>query len=179
MKLIRNIVALLLVAAMASSALAQTTPVTTPKAPTGNQATAGAPANPEALTALQSDLVAAVQSMEAALGIYKGNRVKSIRAAQQALKIVDKAINKTAPPRAASKATDEAVPGAKGKNNSQAIKQSQTNMRQGLASLTSAQKDLQTAAGAISKKQTAQVRNLLTKAMSAANAAIAMHSKQG
>ena len=179
MKLIRNIVAVLLVAAVASSALAQTTPVTTPKARKGNQATTGAPANPEALAALQSDLVAAVQAMEAALPIYKGNRVNSIHAAQQALKIVDKAINKNAPARAASKATDQAAPGTKGKNNSQAIKQSQTNMRQGLASLTTAQKDLQTAAGAATKKQAVQVRNLLTKAMSAANAAIGPHSKQG
>jgi hypothetical protein len=179
MKLIRNIVALLLVAAVASSALAQTTPVTTPKPPKGNKATTGAPANPGALTALQSDLVAAVQAMEAALPIYKGKRVSSIRAAEQALKIVDKAIDKNAPVRDPSKATDQPVPGKKGKNNGQAIKQSQTSMRQGLASLTTAQKDLQTAAGAAPKKQVTQVRNLITKAISAADAAIGQHSKQG
>jgi hypothetical protein len=176
MKVNRYFVALFLVAA-ACGAFAQTTPVTHPK---GQHHSPGMAANPQALAALQTDLAAAIQSMETALPIYDGNRVRSIHAAHRALAIVDKAINVGATARPASTAKDH-VPSssAKGKYSNESIAQSQTNMRQGLGSLGSAQKDLQAAAGSTPNKHALEVQKLLNKAVSEATTAIGLHSSQG
>ena len=180
MKLNRNIVVLFFVTAIVSGATAQVNQGVHPRGQHRNPTTQGTPANPQALAALQTDLTTAIQAMETALPIYDGNRVRSIHAAHRALALVDKAIKLNATARPASKAKDHIPSGtAHGKYNAQAIAQSQTNMRQGLGSLTSAQKDLQTAAGSTPNKHAFEVQKLLSKAISEANTAIGLHSSQG
>lgn len=177
MKLNRIFVALLFVAAVASGSLAQTVrQAGQHRAPIGTMT----PANPRALAALQTDLTAAIRAMETALPIYDGNRVRSIHAAHRALVLVDKAINRNATARPASKAKDHVASGtARSQYNNESMAQSQMNMRQGLGSLASAQKDLQAAAGSTPNKHAFEVQKLLNKAVSEANTAIGLHSSQG
>jgi hypothetical protein len=179
MKFNRFLVAILFIVAIAACASAQTNGIIQ-KGRRHNPTTTGTPANPQALAALQGDLAAAIQAMEAALPIYDGNRVRSIHAAHHALAVVDKSINLNAAARPASKAKDHIASGtAHSHYKNESITQSQTNMRNGLASLTTAQRDLQAAAGSTPNKHALEVQKLLTKAVAEANTAISLHSSQG
>lgn len=179
MKLNRILLGTAVVAALTSGAVAQVRG-TGQHRPRAHSGTVVRPANSQALAALQSDLAAAIQSMEAALPIYDGYRVKSIHATHRALGIVDKALVTNAAARQASKAKDHIPSGnARGRYNSEQISQSQSNMRQGLAALMTAEKDLQAAAGSNPNKQALEVQKLIAKAVQDANTAVNIHASQG
>lgn len=174
MKLARFFLAITLVIALLVAVSAQS-PVTRGQRLPGSGAVV--PANAQALSALQNDLATAIQSMEAALPIYDGYRVKSIHAAHRALAIVDHSINRNATTRPASKATDTVKSHqAHSKYNQQQIAQSQQDMEQGLAALNQAQKDLQAAAGSNPNKHAYQVQKLIAKAIQDATTAIGLHA---
>ncbi len=172
MKLNRILIGVLVIASLGASAGAQQTTVRQ------RQHTTMTAANPQALAALQKDLIAAIQAMTSALPIYDGNRVHSIHAAHQALMIVDRAISgKNAVVRTKPQVNDKVgSKGAHAKYTAQQISQSQGNMQTGLNALNQAVKDLQTAAGSAPNKQATNVSTHLNTAISECNKAIALHS---
>jgi hypothetical protein len=176
MKLFRPALALMIVISVAGSASAQIG-VWHRRGVT----TAAVPANPQALNALQQDLITAIESMKAALPIYDGNRVHSIHSAHEALVVVDHAIaGANAPARQAPKIKSEGAYGtAKSTYSQQQIAVSQANMEKGYAALQQAWKDLQVAAGSNPNQKAVKVSNLLQTAGSEAKKAISLHGNQG
>jgi hypothetical protein len=138
------------------------------------------PPNPQALSALQTDLVNAIDSMKSALPIYDGNRVRSIRAAHAALVIVDRAISGAQTKARPMPTVNDAVgsKGAKGKYTQAQISASQTNMTNGLASLQTAWKDMQVAAGSNPNQRAKNAANHLQVAITEAKTAISLHPIQ-
>ena len=171
MKFIRTALALLITASLAASAAAQH----------GRIHITGAPANPQALAALQQDLINAIETMKSALPIYDGNRVRSIHQAHEALVIVDRAIaGANAVVRAKPTASDTiASKTAHTKYTPQQIAASQATMRKGYAALQQAYKDLQVAAGSNPNQKAINVNKHLQTAGTEATKAIALHEAQG
>ena len=175
MKSLRPALAFLLIASVAASASAQggnRRRIVTPPA---------VPANPQALSALQQDLITAIDSMKSALPIYDGNRVRAIHQAHQTLQIVDKAISGVNALKRAMPAVTDHVPSgtAHAKYNSQEIQTSQASMRKGLAALQQAWKDMQSAAGSNPNRQAINASKHLQTSQSEASTAIALHASQG
>jgi len=175
MKYIRTALALMIVAAFAGTATAQT------NIRHGHNYMTGAPANRQALAALQQDLINAIETMKSALPIYDGNRARSIHQAHEALVIVDRAIaGANAVVRPKPTATDNiASKTAHTKYTQQQIVASQATMRKGYAVLQQAYKDLQVAAGANPNQKAVNVNTHLQTAGSEATKAIALHAAQG
>ena len=174
MKLLRPTLALMIVVAVASMAQAQT-------GVRGTGRTVAVPPNPQALAALQTDLVNAIESMKSALPIYDGNRVHSIRAAHEALIIVDHAISgANAMKRQVPNVKDQVSSGqAHTQYTAQQIAASQASMRKGYAALQQAYKDLQAAAGSNPNAKALKVNAHLQTAGTEATKAIAIHAAQG
>ena len=174
MKSLRPALALLFIALVAASATAQ--------GGYRHRMTAPAvPANPQALSALQQDLITAIEEMKSALPIYDGNRVRAINQAHLTLLIVDKAIaGVNAMKRVKPSVTDHVPSGtAHSKYTAQEIQASQTSMRKGYAALQQAWKDMQTAAGSNPNKQAINASKHLQTSQSEANTAIGLHASQG
>lgn len=175
MKSLRSALGLLIIASVATSAFGQGGYrhhiVTSP----------AVPANPQALSALQQDLITAIDAMKSALPIYDGNRVRAINQSHQTLLIVDKAISGVnALKRVKPSATDH-VPSssAHSRYSTQQIETSQANMKRGYAALQQAWKDMQAAAGSNPNRQAINASKHLQIAQSEASTAIALHAGQG
>jgi len=139
------------------------------------------PANPQALAALQLDLINAIEQMKVALPIYDGNRMRAIRQTHAALIIVDQAIaGANAVVRAKPTATDTVASGSvKTKYTKDQISSSQASMRKAYATLQQAYKDLQAAAGSNPNQKAVKVNAHLQSAGSEATKAIAIYAAQG
>ncbi|MDR3692190.1 MAG: hypothetical protein P4L46_22605 [Fimbriimonas sp.] len=177
MKLIRSLMLVSLVATIVGTAGAQSS---IRRGHAHNSVTTSNPAVTQAISSLQQDLIAAVAAMKAALPIYEGNRVRSIHAAHASLVIVDHVMyGKNAAVRPKPSVTDHvAAKHAKSKYTAQQIEASQESMKQGLAALQAAVKDLQVAEGNTPNRQGAIVSNHLQKAIQDATTAISLHANQ-
>ena len=171
MKLLRPTLALMIVISVTASATAQIG-VWRKR---GNT-TVTVPANPQALSALQQDLINAIEAMKSALPIYDGNRIHSIREAHAALLIVDRAIaGANTQARPALKLKDEAASAtAKTTYSAQQISASQANMQKGYSALEQAWKDLVIAAGSSPNQKAYSVAKHVETAGSEASKAISL-----
>jgi hypothetical protein len=170
MKILRLTLALLVVASIAAAAPAQVIRG-------GRRNGPAVPPNPQALVALQSDLIKAIESMKTALPIYDGNRVRSIHAAHAALVIVDREING---PSGATRPVPSVKDGEKrSKYTPSEVTGSQTNMRNALSLLKQGTVDLTGATGSNPNQKGAKVRAHLQVAISEATIAIQLHAAQG
>jgi hypothetical protein len=171
MKILRLMLALLVVASFAATAPAQVI------IHRGRRNVPAVPPNPQGLVALQQDLIKAIESMKSALPIYDGNRVRSIHAAHAALVIVDREING---PTGATRPVPTVKDGEKrSKYTPSEVTGSQTNMRNALALLQQGTKDLSAATGSNPNQKGAKVRAHLQVAISEATIAIQLHAAQG
>ena len=174
MKSLRPTLAILVIGIVAATATAQGNYRHRTTAPT-------IPANGQALSALQQDLVTAIEAMKSALPIYDGNRVRAINQAHQTLLIVDKALSGVnAVKRIKPTVTDHvASSSAHTKYTAKQIEASQASMKKGYAALQQAWKDMQAAAGSNPNRQAINASKHLQTAQTEANTAINIHASQG
>jgi len=175
MKIIRLMLALMIVAAFAAPAPAQNV------VRRGRPNIAAVPPNPRSLVALQQDLINAIESMKAALPIYDGDRVRAIHAAHAALVIVDREINgPNGATRTVPTVKDSVKSGsAHTQYSAQQISDSQASMRKGLSTLQQSMSDLKGATGSNPNQKGVRVSNHIRLAIAEASKAISIHAAQG
>ena len=137
--------------------------------------------SPQGLAAVQQDLVVAIKSMESALPIYKGDRVKSIRLASRALLMVDRGLyGAKAKVRPVTTARDHvAAESAKTRYTPNQIAASQTAMNEGLTALAAAEEDFQKSVNNNPGKKGVALLKLIDDSAAEAKTAIAIHGGNG
>jgi hypothetical protein len=133
--------------------------------------------NQRGIAGVQEDLIAAIKSMESALPIYDGDRVKSIRFAHRGLAMIDRALyGAKASLRPQSKARDQvSSKSAHSQYSSAQIQASQTAMEQGYQALSAAYDALRTAVNNNPGKKGVELANLIEQSGSEAKTAMAIH----
>lgn len=127
--------------------------------------------------AVPSELVSAIESMEAALPVYNGHRTRAIRFAHSALEAAELAFTGSKAPVSPLPNVNDTVPSTQADSvySMEQISQSLSNMRAGLFDLESALNMLRSIVGNKPNKQAALAEHDIQEAIKSANAAIRLH----